>query len=354
MTIVHVIESAGGSADFVLFLVEYLPHHKHFVVHGERTIGRMEQVKGKFDNLTSIYWSGASREVNVFKDVLSLINLYKLLKKLNGDVVHLHSSKAGFLGRIACWLLGKRAVIYTPNGLAFLRKDTSALHRKLYVLYEKFAAKICGQVVACSRSEADALIAEGIPSTFVNNGTRIFDFEQDSEPPKIIRIATTGRITRQKDPVLFNAIAHKFADNPSISFIWIGDGELRHHLTSPNIEVTGWVTHDEVISQLHSVDIYLSTAGWEGLPFAVIEAMNMKKPLLLTKCVGNVDLVKTGMNGFLFEEVAEAVTRIEYFVKNPGCLIAFGAQSHAIAEAEFDVTKMAASYEQIYERSRDN
>lgn len=351
MRIVHVIESAGGSADFVLFLVEYLPQHEHIVVHGERTIGRMEQVKGKFPNLTSLHWKGANREVNIFKDFLSLLNLRSMLKELNGDVVHLHSSKAGFLGRIACALLGKKKVFYTPNGLAFMRRDVSSFRTRLYVLYEKIASKINGQVVACSRSEAEALHSVGIPATYVNNGTRILDVKQNKETPTVVKIATTGRITRQKDPALFNLIAQEFFGNPSVSFVWIGDGELKHLLTSPNIEVTGWVTHKEVISLLDPINLYLSTAGWEGLPFAVIEAMVMNKPLLLTKCVGNVDLVKTGVNGFTFETVAEAVTGIKYFLENPEHLSTFGTQSHEIAKAEFDVKKMAAGYDEIYNQS---
>ena len=51
-------------------------------------------------------------------------------------------------------------------------------------------------------------------------------------------VFTLGRICYQKNPMLFNDIARAL---PEIHFLWIGDGEMREELTSPNIEITGWL-----------------------------------------------------------------------------------------------------------------
>ena len=55
----------------------------------------------------------------------------------------------------------------------------------------------------------------------------------------IKRIGTLGRITYARNPKLFNALA---LNHPELEFIWIGDGELKHFLTAPNITITGWFT----------------------------------------------------------------------------------------------------------------
>ncbi|MBK6979684.1 MAG: glycosyltransferase [Cytophagaceae bacterium] len=82
-----------------------------------------------------------------------------------------------------------------------------------------------------------------------------------------LTILTSGRISSQKNPSLFNAIALSFKDYPQVSFVWVGEGELSHCLTANNITITGWVSKEETNKYYSVADIYLSTALWEGLPF---------------------------------------------------------------------------------------
>ncbi|MFS8630836.1 MAG: glycosyltransferase, partial [Bacillales bacterium] len=74
------------------------------------------------------------RELSPIQDFRSSLQLKKLLKELNPDLIHLHSSKAGVLGRLANSLLfsNKKQIFYTPHGYSFLRLDVSATKRKLY------------------------------------------------------------------------------------------------------------------------------------------------------------------------------------------------------------------------------
>lgn len=348
MKITHVIESSGGSADFVLYLVQYLPEHEHTILHSDRTFGnRLDEVKKRFQTTRFIHWKHAQREVRVLSDLKACIDLYKKLRRDAPDAIHVHSSKAGFLGRLVCFFLRKKNVIYTPNGLSYLRQDVSPLKRKIYVLLERIADAFCGRVVGCSESEAEALREKGIKSDAINNGTEI------SPPPQHITknefiIATTGRVTIQKNPSLFNKIAESFQDLPNLTFLWIGGGELEPTLTSKNIKVTGWMDRSQVIETVGKADIYLSTASWEGLPFAVLEAMNMCKPLILSRCVGNIDLVKENYNGHLYDSSEQAIEKIAALMGNRILLQTFGENSRALVETEFDVVKMAREYERVY------
>jgi glycosyltransferase involved in cell wall biosynthesis len=346
MKIVHVIESAGGSMDFVLYLVKYLPQHDHVVVHGKRALGsRYESAKGKYQHVEFVLWEYAQREIRVREDIMATLFLYKLLKNAKADVVHLHSSKAGFLGRIGCFVAGARKAIYTPNGLAFLRTDVSPFKRKMYIMLEQVANKLSGKVVACSKSEADALIEVGIPSAYVNNGTEVKSCSAKVQESRLI-IATSGRVTAQKNPVMFNSIAKSFEGDRNITFLWIGGGELENELTAKNIVITGWLDLETVLNKVQESDIYISTALWEGLPFAVLEAMSLSKPLILNKCVGNVDLVTD--NGFLIDSVEAAVDKISFFNRNRDQILACGTNSFELVNKNFTVEEMAHKYDQVY------
>ena len=133
MTIVHVVEPfASGIAVFVKYISETMPEDLHIIIHGERRqVMPAIDVKRTFSssNVRFIKWRSAQRSINPFKDFLALGELYKILGRLRNkdlvDGVHLHSSKSGFLGRIACRLLGIKNVFYTPHGAPFLSGKTA-------------------------------------------------------------------------------------------------------------------------------------------------------------------------------------------------------------------------------------
>ena len=133
MIIVHVVEPfAAGVAVFVRSLTETMPEELHIVIHGEREyVMSAREVKHSFPkkNVRFIRWKSAQRSINPLKDLLALNELYKILRRLKRreivDAVHLHSSKSGLLGRIACRIAGIEKVIYTPNGAPFLSGGSS-------------------------------------------------------------------------------------------------------------------------------------------------------------------------------------------------------------------------------------
>ena len=75
-----------------------------------------------------------TREISIFKDFLALKELIDILKNITEkNVIHLHSSKAGFLGRIAAKIIGFNGnLIYTPHGISFLRKDISNNKKRFF------------------------------------------------------------------------------------------------------------------------------------------------------------------------------------------------------------------------------
>lgn len=358
MKIVHVLDPfSGGIATFLRLLTEQLNEDYHIIVHGQRKeLIDPKDVKRLFPkkNIRFIHWKSIQRELSPQKDFKAYIELVRILRRFrNADVVHLHSSKAGFLGRIACRQLGINQVIYTPNGAPFLMNDVSPFKLKIFEKLEKFANYFGGKVICASESEQKEYLDRGIKAEFINNGTRIGkqSFIKDKDYNKF-RIVTSGRITDQKNPKLFNEIAEGFIDLKHFEFVWIGDGELTSMLTSPNIRITGWLSKEGVRHEIEKSDLYFSTSFFEGLPFAVIEAMALGKCLLLSECTGNVDLVKRGVNGEVFNTKEEAINNIIYFFFNKEITESMGLNSMEICKDYFNIEETAFHYRMEYEKAK--
>lgn len=313
MRIVHIVESFGGGVysyfkDLALFMSQQKNIETIIIYSNRRKEVSEEQIYNDFPKNIKLISVDMERELKPFKDLQSTFKIRKLLKDIKPDVVHLHSSKAGVIGRWATTLIGKRNhVYYTPHGYSFLRLDISPLKRKMFYGIEKLTQLVFGgTTIACGDTEYK--IAKKIgKSTLVRNG---IDIKNITKHYKIktskntkLTIGIVGRIVFPRAPWLFNEIANKF---PIYDFVWIGDGELNHLLTAKNIKITGWCTsQEEIFAHLNNLDIYIQTSLWEGLPIAVLEAMAFKKPIIATNVIGNKDIVKQQFNGFLFNDIKE-------------------------------------------------
>lgn len=350
MKIVHVVECfAGGVFSFLSNLINELDEEEHIIIYGTNRDDTPNDFKEKFPpNTKFIPWKNASRSLKFLKDLKALWELYIILKKIdNIDIIHLHSSKAGFLGRIVSFLLGKsKKTIYTPHAISFLRLDVSPKKREFFILMEKFANFFGGKIVACSQSEKKAIEEQGIKNvTFINNGIKSLQIEKKVNTSDKLTIISVGRLSIQKNPRLFNDIALEFIDNPNVKFIWCGDGELKSELTSSNIKCTGWIERKELENYLINADIYLSTSLWEGLPLSVLEAMSIGLPVILSNCIGNRDLVKD--NGFLYNNKNELVDIIK-IISNKDNINKMGNASICIYKNFFQIEDMSKAYKKIY------
>ncbi|QTR44868.1 glycosyltransferase [Thiothrix litoralis] len=353
MKVIHVAESfAAGVLHFVAQLTHVMPEHEHIVIHGKRPDTPKNYADLFPSGVKLLHWQGVARDISPFGDLLALYRLMCLLKQYDGDIIHLHSSKAGFLGRISAKLLWQsERVIYTPHGVAFLRQDVPSIKQSLFIWLEKLASLCSGQVVACSASEAQSFRAHGIPADYINNGitcARIPEKIPTQQDNATCTVALVGRVSNQKNPARFNAIAQAFVDQPQVHFVWIGDGELRHQLTSPNLHCTGWVSPTEVAEHLQQADIYLSTSAWEGLPLSALQAMCHRLPLVLSECTGHLDMVQPGRNGYLFQHNDTAILAIKTLAGDVALRERLGRASRELLEQQFNIQQMADNYRQWY------
>lgn len=356
MRIGHIVEPfSSGIITFIIHLTDALSHHEHVVIHGTRTTNdTLEAVRSRFHSgVTFMIWPYADRSIHPVRDLQATVALYRILKEESFDVIHLHSAKAGFIGRVVTRLLGFKHVIYTPNSAPFLRTDVSSFQRWIFRNLEYFSGKLGGKLICCGPSELKEYLAIGLPAVFINNGIPVQEILPLRRPEHSLKLVTSGIITYQKNPEEFNAIADYFAGDSGVTFTWIGDGILRPLINEKLVRITGWKQKEDSQEELRAADIYVSTALWEGQPFAVLEAMNYGKCLILRDCPGNRDLVRQGINGYLFSDTRECIEKIELLLENPQRVAEMGQQSRRICEENHDIKNTAQAYEQEYRKLVD-
>lgn len=297
-----------------------------------------------------------TRNINPFKDIGAIFEVRKIIKNEKPDIVHMHSSKAGAIGRLSIFSKEIK-LFYTPHGYAFCKKDDSKLKTKLYEMIEKFLGKRKCTTIACSKGEYEESLKVTKTSMYINNGIDCADIDKivAGKPKKSIdvkklKICTVGRIGYQKNPKLFNSIAEKF---PEIEFNWIGDGELREILTSSNINVTGWCDRKEALLKLCENDIFILPSLWEGLPLTLLEAMYLEKICIVSNVVGNKDVINNGINGFICETENEYYNILEKIINGEIDCEKIKSKSREKIISEHNVDVAVRKYIEIYRKGDD-
>ena len=250
------------------------------------------------------------RAIDPIKDITAFFEVKKIASEINPDVIHLHSSKAGVIGRVA--FNGKTPMFYTPHGYSFLMENYKPLKRMMFKLIESVCAKKNCTTISCSVGEHQETLKLTKYATYVNNGINMAELQEiidkTEKVPHPFTVYTLGRICYQKNPTLFNEIAESL---PDVKFVWIGDGELRGELTSKNIEITGWADRTTAIKYAVNADVFLLPSRWEGLPISLLESMYMKKACVVSNVIGNRDVIHNGENGFVCVKVEDYVKAIK-------------------------------------------
>ena len=360
MKIVHIVEAFGGGVySFLVDLCNELINNFEIVIIYSQRDQTPKNFKEDFDKRIRFVEIDMCRGLNICKNIKSLFQIKNILKNEKPDIVHLHSSKAGFLGRIVCRMnkFNEKKIFYNPHGFAFLQQNESNFKRKMYFELEKFAAKLGGYIVGCSKGEYEEASKISNKCVNINNGInteKIDNIIKESEldrkiykkNEKII-IGTVGRICYQKNPSLFNKIAEKF---PEYNFVWIGDGDLKNELKSNNIKITGWLSQNEVIENVLELNIFILTSLWEGLPIALLEVMYLKKVCIVSNVIGNKDVIKNYNNGFIAKSEDDFIKYINLYNENIKLMNEMEVSAYRSVTDYYNTKKMIKSYEILYNK----
>lgn len=355
--VVHVAESFGSGTFEV---IRQLANHQaddgwHVtILHGVRPETPDDKaLAGLLDPRIERTVLPLKSQINPISDLLSLIRLLNCLRALAPDVIHLHSSKAGLLGRLAARLLCRHSrVLYTPHGWSFMRQDVSWLHIRLFVWLERLGNWLGGTILACSTSEEQlarrVLGAQRVK--LLRNGIALPEAAADSIGDGRHRVVTVGRLTVQKAPWRITALA-RLPDMADVRFLWIGGGSIEERqrwLDGSPVELTGLLSRTEVAALLSHSDVFLLLSEWEGLPLALVEAQAMGIPAIVSNIAGCTEVVEHGCNGFVANNGDEAARYLRRLLDDAELRARMGSQAAERMRNLFSPEQFLRQADQIY------
>lgn len=291
-------------------------HELGYEVHW---VANLSDYKGEY-NLNEVKLNHIAFERNPFsfKNFKSAKALYQLMKTEKYELVHCNSPVGGLLGRICAKLAGIKTVIYTAHGFHFY-KGAPLLNRTVYKFAEIVLAKITDAIITMNKEDYEngqkislrdngkCYYTPGIGidvNLYSNVEVNKSDFRHElgfSEEDFLI-ISMGDLIPRKNYSIALQALSSFKGDN--VRYIICGDGILA---TSLKDEVAKLGLEDNVyflgfrrdISKLLKIsDLFLLTTYQEGLPRALMEAMSVGIPVVVSDVRGNIDLVENGVNGY--------------------------------------------------------
>lgn len=312
------------------------------------------------------------REIRPVDDVFSLITLAKLIKNNHYDIVHTHSSKAGFIGRLAAKLQGI-PTIYTPNGFYFLDANNQT-KQLLFLMLERLAGFLTDKLIAVSESEKKQAIYHKIVSpekvVLIPNSIDVNCFRQNKSLGLQVRkelgilesvpvVGTVSRYISQKDPfTLIRTFAYVKSVISDACLIWCGEGELRDRTEALARELGVFDAvfflgyRDDARKIMNAFDVFILTSLFEGLPYTLLEAMALGLPVVATDVVGSHDVVQNGETGMLIpldgKQVIGLGKAVISFLKKKNKRTTFGERGRAVVEENYNLSQMIVKTENLY------
>lgn len=274
MRVVHVTEAwGGGVASAIASYVRSTPEAEHHAVIAIREGDYLDD--GELNRFASVDTRrGQTALLRGVRDAVA---------RVRPDAIHAHSSYGGVLARIVS--PGGARVVYTPHCYAFERDDLPRAARAAIRAVERALSRRADVVAACSPREA--VLARSLnPRVPVVHVPNVADVPLSTTPQRgghVESVVAIGRLTPQKDPAMFAAVAaaHRVSGGENIEFVWVGGGERdKSALESAGVRITGWVPQSQVARELGGVCVYVHTARWEGFPMSVLEAARSGVPIL--------------------------------------------------------------------------
>jgi glycosyltransferase involved in cell wall biosynthesis len=312
-------------------------------------------------------------------DLLALLQLIWLLWRERPAVVHTHAAKGGTLGRLATVLaypLPRRrpVIIHTYHGHSlsgYFSGRTSAFYRRI----EQLLAHVSDVLVAVSAEIRDELVGFGVsaPAKFrvIPLGLDLTPFTADAdrlERRRVLRqtwgigddelvVTLIARVVPIKRVDRFLAAARLVGDRAGVSFVVVGDGELREQMqNSENAIALGehlvWAGFRRDIDAVcFASDVVALTSDNEGTPVSLIEAQAASVPVVATDVGGVRSVVLDGETGLLgapddLESLASALRRL---LDEPGLREQMGLAGRRHVMAHYALGRLVADHASLYE-----
>lgn len=378
MTILHIITRLilGGAQQNTILTcgAQYRNRHDVTLVHGpiygpEGSL--QDEARRSGARLVEI--PTLVRRVCPSKDWSCYQQLRSLIRDLQPDVVHTHSSKAGILGRAAAWHEKIPVVVHTVHGLPFHNRQNRLVSR-MFIAAERWAARRCHQLIAISPAMVEAFNRHHIAGlrkfTVIPSGIEVSRFRiVPDERFQVRQQLGIGRedpvlgILSRLDPLkghddLLDIFERLRRDHPRLRMLFIGDGWHRPRLErriataglGDHVILAGMVPPNEVTRWLSAVDVKVLPSYQEGQSRTLVEALLCGCGIVAYDVGGIGSVCIDGQTGRLVpvgdtEALAEAIGQM---FDRPDQRAVMVEQGQAFVRRMFDAESMLEMIEQVY------
>lgn len=264
------------------------------------------------------------REINPVKDFKALKDIRGLLADIKPDLVSIHSSKAGILGRVAT-AIDHIPATFTAHGWAFT-DGVSAKKQLIYKTIEKITSYLPARIITVSHYDFSIALKHNICKpeklSVIQNGMPDIDpslFADPSQsPPQLIMVA---RFQQPKDHQTLIEALHPLK-HLSWQLSLVGDGEkFLQDACKETIARLGLQEKIQLLGYRNDIDklmanshIFLLISNWEGFPLSILEAMRAKLPVIASRVGGVVETIRNGENGYLINDKNELTQRLKELI----------------------------------------
>ena len=308
---------------------------------------------------------GLGRRVSLRGDIRAFLSLVKAIREFKPNIIHTHTAKAGFLGRLASLVsLQKSVRVHTFHG-HLLNGYFGTFKRTLVVVAEKALAFATQQLLAVGNKVRQDLLDAGIGSKekfgLMPPGLAIGNLPSKNDALTFfglnnerVQCAFIGRVTQIKRPDRFLDVVSEIKKrNISLDFFIAGDGELleacRERIIAEDlsVKVLGWQSNIEKV--LSAADIVVLTSDNEGTPLSLIQAGMAGLPVVSTN-VGSVpEVVLDNITGLITSlDVQEIADALEKLFTDKALRERLGHAAQEFTLANFGVQRLVHDHEELY------
>ncbi len=311
--------------------------------------------------------------VRPLADFRAFFGLCRVMWANDFHIVHTHSSKAGALGRVAAKLCSGARIVHTPHCFAFLHEPGRARAAKaLWVGCERLLGLLTDRLVVVSAQERQAAIRHRIVArdrlALLHNGVEPELHPDVDRGARILRrwgvgpgarlIGTAGLLSPAKGQAhLIDALPRVLAEFPDLYCLIAGQGELLAELEdrarragiASRVMFTGHV--EPWVDLLAALEVFVLPSLWEGMPYAVLEAMTLGKPVIATRVGGCPEAVQHGETGLLVEpgDAGGLTQALLDLLRDPARGACMGQRGRERARDLFGLQRMISALEDLYQ-----
>ncbi|NUL83154.1 MAG: glycosyltransferase family 4 protein [Armatimonadetes bacterium] len=347
----------GGGSVIILRLMELglqMGHQVEVLATDDRFCAESEAIGVRCVRLDVI-----RREIRPIFDWRGTQALARYLRENRYDLVHTHTSKAGFIGRRAAWMAGCPRILHTVHGFAF-HERSNPVSMRLFVALERMAARWCHRLVTVSEFHRDWAVRLGIapPEKIVAipNGISPERVKPARTPDDVRRelgigpdqfvIASIGRLAKGKGlEELVSILPDIRLAKPGAVLLLPGEGNLKFE--GEGIIAPGFRT--DIGDLLNIADLVALPSHREGLSIALLEAMAAGKPIVASDLASNIEAAEGAAEFVSVGDKAQLCRTILQLISHSDRAQQLGQAAKQRFEERYTERRMIEQYRDLYQ-----